>query len=80
MKKRTEFQEQFDERGSRTELGLQTSGICSEMKGEKLERKMLELRNMRNLAVRILRVSPALILKSIRLLAPWPPVNVAVVL
>lgn len=42
MKKRTEFQEQFDERGSRTELGLQTSGICSEMKGEKLERKMLE--------------------------------------
>lgn len=41
---------------------------------------MLELRNMRNLAVRILRVSPALILKSTRLLAPWPPVNVAVVL
>ena len=41
---------------------------------------MLESRNMRNLAVRILRVSPASILKSISLLVPWPPINVAVVL
>lgn len=64
------------------ELGLLTVGTCSEQGGKvkKVERKMLELRNMRALAARILRMSSTWILKSPRLLALQPSINVAVVL